>query len=70
VQYFAYFKTCNCNKIPSQNRYFLRFDWSTEVVAIRQMDPVTKFDKWWMSKCMCIEGIQLSVDLNSGPNSA
>ena len=42
----------------SFNRYFLtEFDWKTKVVTIRQMKSLTKFDKWWMSKCMCIEGI-------------
>ena len=38
-------------------RYFAtEFDWSKNVVTIRQLQTMTKFDKWWMSKCMCIEG--------------
>ena len=38
-------------------RYFAtEFDWNKNVVTIRQFQAMTKFDKWWLSKCMCIEG--------------
>ncbi len=36
-------------------RYFLKFDWTKEVVTIRQLEPLYKFDKWWIGKHMCIE---------------
>ena len=42
-------------------RYFLKFDWSREVVTIRRLEPLFKFDKWWMSKYMCIEGTYMHV---------
>lgn len=38
------------------NRYYLRFDWSKHVVTIKQLEPLSKFDKWWLTKLMCIEG--------------
>ena len=31
------------------------FDWSTDVVTIRQLDKLTKFEKWWTSKYVAIE---------------
>lgn len=37
-------------------RYYLTFDWVKEVVTIKQAQPLSKFDKWWFSKLMCIEG--------------
>ena len=36
--------------------YTTEFDWNENVVTIKQLSPLSKFDKWWMSKCMCIEG--------------
>ena len=27
------------------------------MVTIKQCTPLSKFDKWWMGKCMCIEGV-------------
>ena len=42
-------------------RYYLTFDWLTEVVTIRQLTKLSKFDKWWLSKPMCIEGNSYSM---------
>ena len=36
--------------------YTTEFDWNQDVVSMKQHTPLSKFDKWWMSKCMCIEG--------------
>ena len=36
--------------------YTTDFDWNHNVVTIKQSDPLLKFDKWWLSKPMCIEG--------------
>ncbi|GMT20931.1 hypothetical protein PFISCL1PPCAC_12228, partial [Pristionchus fissidentatus] len=35
--------------------YYAKYDWQNEVVQIRQMGPLTKADKKWTSKKMCIE---------------
>ena len=36
--------------------YTVEFNWDQDVVTIRQLQPLSKFDKWWMTKNMCIEG--------------
>lgn len=37
-------------------RYVLMFNWGEYVVTIRQLEPLPKFDKWWITKPLCIEG--------------
>ena len=44
-------------------RYFCEFDWQRDVVTIRQSERLTKFDKWWLSKPMCIEGKSFYLSL-------
>ena len=44
-------------------RYCLEFDWEREVICVNTLEPVTKFDKWWIGKHMCIEGINSSFEL-------
>eukprot|EP00731_Ephydatia_muelleri_P018608 Em0011g648a len=46
-------------------RYFCQFDWQRDVVSIRQSGRMTKFDKWWLSKPMCIED-PFELDHNLG----
>ena len=36
--------------------YAYEFDWIHDVVTIKQSKALTKFEKWWLSKPMCIEG--------------
>ena len=36
--------------------YAYEFDWIRNVVTIKQSGVLTKFEKWWLSKPMCIEG--------------
>ena len=36
--------------------YTAEFKWDQDVVTVRQREPLSKFDKWWISKNMCIEG--------------
>ena len=42
-------------------RFILRFNWDKEVVTIRQHKPLSKVEKWWTSKVMCIEGWMISL---------
>lgn len=38
-------------------RYYAKdFDWAHKVVTMRQIEPLSKFEKWWISKPMAIEG--------------
>lgn len=39
--------------------YTTEFDWNQNVVTIKEHKSLSKFDKWWMSKSMCIEGTTL-----------
>ena len=41
--------------------YTTEFDWNQNVVTIKQCTPLSKFDKWWMGKCMCIEGMYMCI---------
>lgn len=46
--------------------YYTRdFDWAHQVVTIRQLEPLTKFEKWWSSKPMAIED-PFNLDHNLG----
>ncbi len=37
-------------------RHMLTFKWNEYVVTIKQKEPLSKFDKWWIGKPLCIEG--------------
>ena len=41
--------------------YTTEFNWNFNVVTIKQREPLSKFDKWWMGKPMCIEGTSNSL---------
>jgi hypothetical protein len=45
--------------------YTTEFNWNFNVVTIKQKEPLSKFDKWWMGKPMCIED-PFNLDHNLG----
>ena len=62
ISYNLMIVSCTCTYMYTNVSSFLcryyttEFDWNENVVTIKQLSPLSKFDKWWMSKCMCIEG--------------
>jgi terminal uridylyltransferase len=47
-------------------RYYAKdFDWGHQVVTMRQLEPLTKFEKWWSSKPIAIED-PFNLDHNLG----
>lgn len=55
VQYLSMY-CCRLKFLMSLRYYTTEFDWNCNVVTIKQLTPLSKFDKWWMNKSMCIEG--------------
>ena len=57
---------CSDEEMVAYCRYYVKeFDWTRQVVSVKQFKPLWKFDKLWQAKPMCIEGeLDLSNSLH------
>ena len=53
---FSYLWVMVCYITSIYRYYTTEFNWNFNVVTMKQKEPLSKFDKWWMGKPMCIEG--------------
>ena len=56
LRFFSYLWVMVCYITSIYRYYTTEFNWNFNVVTMKQKEPLSKFDKWWMGKPMCIEG--------------